>query len=89
VAYNDWPRELQDIWDNTPGTDSIPSDWEEDYFQELFETGFRWHAEEYDALGIDIDEVYAARQRFFDDIGLNEDRFDWDEWRDYMGYNEQ
>ena len=84
--YNFWSEGLQELWDNTTGTEFIPDGWETDYYQNLFEIAFGHTGAEYDALGIDPETVSAAREEFFDYMGMNDDQFDWSAWRDEMGY---
>lgn len=84
--YNFWSEGLQELWDNTTGTEYIPSGWETDYAQNLFDIGFGHTAADYDALGIDPEQVSAAREEFFDYMGMEYEDFDWEAWRDEMGY---
>lgn len=86
--FNFWSEGLQDLWTETSGTENIPGGWETDYAQNLFDLGFGHTADEYESLGIDPETVSAAREEFFDYMGMDEDQFDWDAWRDEMGYNE-
>lgn len=88
ARYDFWSEGLQELWDNATGTEHVPEGWETDYAQNLFDVGFAHHAEDYDRLGIDPDQVTAAREEFFDYMGMEWDQFDWDAWRDEMGYNE-
>lgn len=52
----------------------------------LFEEGFTHHATEYDAAGLDPAQVAAIREEFFDLVGIDEADFDWEGWREAMGY---
>jgi len=85
AEYEDWEPEFQELWNNTSGTEYIDS-FEESYAQQLFDLGFGHTASEYDALGITPDDVWAAREEFFDYMGMADDQFAWDEWREMMGY---
>jgi hypothetical protein len=55
----------------------------------MFAVGFGYTEEEYERMGIDPDAVHAARQEWFDFMGLEEDDFDWDAWKEAMGYDEK
>lgn len=81
------------LWDAVPGSDYIDNpdlfeDWERDYAHQLYELGFTHSSEEYDALGLDPDQVHAAREEFFDFMEMEWDEFPWDEWREMMGYED-
>lgn len=85
AEYEDWSEDMQNLWDNTSGTEYIDG-WEQSYAQELFDLGFGHSASEYDALSISPEDVWAAREEFFDYMGMADDQFDWAEWREMMGY---
>lgn len=81
VAYEDWTPEFQELWDE------MPVDWAEmpgpeyDMAEYMFEEGFmHYHGEASYA------DISFARESFFDLIGYDEDYFDWDGWREAMGY---
>jgi len=76
---------MRDLWDNNPGTEYIDG-WEEAWAQDVFDRAFGHTAEEYDALGLTPDDVWAAREEFFDYMGMADDQFDWEAWRIEMGY---
>lgn len=84
MAYEDWDREMRDVWDDMPG---IPlfRDYEYGIAEDLFDAAFTHHADE---PGYDRDAVLAAREEFFEFTGLPEELFPWDEWREAMGYNQ-
>lgn len=89
MAYDDWAEGMRDLWDSLDGTaPGYMEDWERAYAETEFERGFTHTGEEYDAMGLDPDQVYAARMNFFDFMGLEEEDFDWDAWREEMGYND-
>lgn len=81
------PEERQAVFWDTPGADFIPQD-ELRQAQYDFAVGFGFTAEEYDAMGIDEDLVHEMRERYFDYMGMEWDQFDWDGWREAMGYND-
>jgi hypothetical protein len=85
--YGNLPEGLQDLFWQVPGADHIPDN-EVSYAETLWAIGFGYHAEDYDAMGIDPDAVTAARWDYFDYMGLPWDRFDWAAWREEMGYQE-
>lgn len=83
-SLSDDSREL--FW-QVPGADYIENT-DLDYAETLYAVGFGYTAAEYDAMGIDPDAVHAAREDFFDFMGLEWEDFPWDEWREAMGYDE-
>lgn len=88
--WDDLSPGLQDIFWETRGTEVLEeSGLDTRYYQTLYATGWGYHASEYESAGITEDQVTAARQAFLDGLGLPWDRFDWDAWRDEMGYNEK
>jgi hypothetical protein len=86
VAYEDWDGSFQGLFDTTPGTGYLDVE-EARYAQALFETGFTHTSNEYDALGLSPESVEAIRNEFFDYMGLDANDFDWQEWREAMGYD--
>jgi len=74
------------FWEAT-GAEYIPA---EDLRQTQYDyaVGFGFTAEEYDAMGIDPELVHEMRERYFDYMGMEWDQFDWDGWREAMGYND-
>lgn len=85
MAHGDWSDKWEDVWESTPGTEALEP-WEQRHVETLFETGFTLHADEYDALGLSESDVKAVREEFFDYMGLDTSDFDWDGWREAMGY---
>lgn len=85
MAYDDWDSQFQDFFDEIPGTDYLNSE-ESSYAEALFDTGFTHTAEEYEAMGLSEDAVQAIRDEFFEYMGLEEYEFDWEGWREAMGY---
>lgn len=85
MAYDDWDSQFQDFFDEIPGTDYL-DDQEESIVEALFEAGFTHTAEEYEAMGMSEDEVQAIRDEFFEYMGLEDYEFDWEGWREAMGY---
>jgi hypothetical protein len=84
VSYNDWDDSFQELFVHTPGMDQPDTD--VSYAATLFEVAFTMDEAELDAAGYDQDAVNAIRQEFFDYMGLDWGDFDWDAWREAMGY---
>lgn len=77
----DWDQPLVDLYEGTFQDVELLSD---GFVQSLFELGYIDHNVDHDtrmdardALDTYLDEVYDID---FDDV------FDWDQWREYMGY---
>lgn len=85
MAYEEWDEPFQELFDSTPGT-AFLEDYEQRHVEALFEAGFTHTAAEYDAMGLNEDSVQAIRDEFFDYMGLDYSSFDWEEWREAMGY---
>jgi hypothetical protein len=85
MAFEDWDSQFQELFDNVPGADYLSSG-EQGYAEALFEAGFTHTGEEYDQMGLSEDEVQAIRDEFFDYMGIDASDFDWQEWREAMGY---
>ena len=81
MAYEDWMPEFQDVWENTPGTSELEGTAREEaeYF---FEEGFMHYTGEVSHTDTDF-----ARESFFDLIGYDDEYFDWEGWREAMGYD--
>lgn len=86
MPYEDWDSGFQDVFENTPGTQAL-EDWEVGHVEALFEVGFTYDAIELEAMGYSEDDVSAIRDEFFDYLGIDEADFDWDGWREAMGYD--
>lgn len=83
MAYDDWPVEFQELWDSIPADFSDMSASEYEYTEFMFEEGFQRYEDE----KLAPDDIAFARAEFFDMIGEEyEDFFDWDGWREAMGY---
>jgi len=85
MAYEDWDSQFQEVFDNTPGADYLSSE-ESSYAEALFDAGFTHTSAEYDEMGMSEDEVQAIRDEFFDFMGIDAESFDWEGWREAMGY---
>lgn len=79
MAYSDWTPEFQDLWDSIPVEWGSLDDQQYDWAELLYEEGFQRYHDESDQIG-------WARQEFFDFLGIDDDYFDWDGWREAMGY---
>jgi hypothetical protein len=79
---------MQDFFGQISGTEFFDSRADERMAQDLFAVGFGYTAAEYDQMGIDPDAVHAAREDFFDFMGLEYEDFDWEGWREEMGYED-
>lgn len=86
MAWDDVDSQQRDIFDQLPASDYFDSEFDRDYAQQLYEIGFTHSADDYDAAGIDMDAVYAAREEFFEFMQMEDADFPWDEWREAMGY---
>jgi hypothetical protein len=86
--YDNLDPDRRAVFDEIPGRDYFDTDFDERYAETLFAIGFGYTAEEYDGMGLDADAVHAAREDFFDFMGLEWEDFPWDEWREAMGYDE-
>jgi hypothetical protein len=84
VPYGDWPEEFQDIWDEmdqTVGFENFTAG-QLEYAEFMFEEGFMHYADE-----ASFEDTSFAREEFFAMIGEEwEDYFDWEAWREAMGY---
>ena len=85
VAYEDWPSEFQELWDELDQT----VDFSEmtvsqiEYAEFMFEEGFMHYSGE-----VAYADMAFAREEFWDLIGEEfEDIFDWEGWREAMGYD--
>jgi hypothetical protein len=86
VAYSEWDEPFRDVFDQTPGT-AFLEDHETLHVEALFEAGFTHTADEYEAMGLNEDSVQAIRDEFFDYMGIDPSDFDWEGWREAMGYD--
>lgn len=88
MAYGDWDEAFRELYDGVPGMSYALDDetFNESYAETLFETAFMHTEDELDAMGYSSDEVYAMREEFFDYLGIDAADFDWEEWREAMGY---
>jgi hypothetical protein len=82
------PERQAPFWE-APGADYLEPGYETNYAETLYATGFGFTADEYDRMGLDPDAVHNAREQYFDFMGMEWDDFDWDAWREAMGYDEQ
>lgn len=85
MSFSDWDEPFQELFEATPGTDAL-EDYERGHVEDLFEAAFTISAEDYDAMGLDPEQVHMYREEFFEYMGMDEADFDWDEWREAMGY---
>lgn len=85
MAYGDWDDSFQDVFDSVPGTGYL-EDSETGHVEALFEAGFMHDAAEYEAMGFSEDAVQAIRDEFFEYLGIDAADFDWEGWREAMGY---
>lgn len=80
-GYEGWSPEFQDLWENMPVNFMDMSRAEYDMAQFFFEEGFqRYHGESSSA------DIEFAREQFFEIMGFGDDYFDWEGWREAMGY---
>lgn len=86
MAYDDWPEEFQEVWDTLERADAFEGMNSDQlaYAEFMFEEGWMTYEDE-KAHPSDIE---FARSEFWDTVGPEyEDEFDWDEWREAMGYD--
>lgn len=88
MAYEDWADDFQELFDSTPGADYLSSE-QEFIAESLFEVAFTMHSDELEALGYSPDDVQSMRDEYFDIMGIDASDFDWEEWREAMGYELQ
>jgi hypothetical protein len=86
--FGSLPEERREFFWELPGTDFFQSAEESRNAEYLYAVGFGYTADEYDAMGLDPDTVHEMREQFFDFMGMEWDDFDWDGWREAMGYND-
>jgi hypothetical protein len=80
VAYGDWMPEFQEVWEQLPVGEFTEAEYElaEFFFEEGFMT---YHGEAPPA------DIEFAREQLFEMLGEEwEDYFDWEGWREAMGY---
>lgn len=82
MAYGDWTPEFQDVWDNSPFDEGNMSADELDWAEYLFEVGFMSYGGEEPSA-----QVRYARDEFFAVVDIDADQFDWQGWREAMGYD--
>lgn len=90
MAYDDWQSSFQELYDDVPGMATAyneDSTFDPGRAEALFEVGFTMHADELEANGYSQNDVNAIREEFFDYMGIDERDFDWQDWREAMGYN--
>jgi|SRR5215469_12148756 len=84
MPYDDWEPSFQELFNDIPGMGEPDTDL--GYAEALYETAFTHTAAELDAMGYDPDDIDAIREAFFDYMGIDASDFDWDSWREAMGY---
>jgi hypothetical protein len=90
MSYDDWESSFREVYDDVPGMATAYNDddnFDSAYAEALFEAGFTHTSAELDALGYSPDDIAAIREEFFDYMGVDERDFDWQEWREAMGYD--
>jgi hypothetical protein len=87
--FENLPPALQDIFWSTPGADYLEPGYQTNEAQAFFAIGFGYTGEQYERMGLEETTVGNARRDYMDLMGMLWRDFDWDAWRDAMGYNEQ
>jgi hypothetical protein len=82
MAYGDWSPEFQDTWNNLPIDEGNMTAEELDWAEYTFELGFMSYSGEQSRA-----EMRYAREEFFAAVDIDEDQFDWEGWREAMGYD--
>jgi hypothetical protein len=85
MPYEEWESPFQDVYEGIPGTGYL-DDTESNYAEALYETGFMHDSDWYEANGYSEDDIQAIREEFFDFMGIDAADFDWEGWREAMGY---
>lgn len=85
MPFRDWDDSFRELWDTTPGTDYLDTQ-ETRVAEELFDVAFTHTAEELEGMGYTQEQVFAIRDEFFDYMGMDSADFDWEGWREAMGY---
>lgn len=85
MPYEDWEPSFQGLFDDIPGMREPDTDTR--YAETLFETAWVHDAAELDAMGYDPDDIDAIREAFYDYMGIDASDFDWEGWREAMGYD--
>jgi hypothetical protein len=86
VAYDDWSRDFQDVYElSISGYEDYLSGPDREWAEYMFEEGFMHHRTD---PGYDEASAAFAREQFFETLGMPDDYFDWEGWREAMGYND-
>lgn len=85
MPYEDWDDSFQELYESIPGMNQ--PDVDHGYAESLFETAFTHDAADLEAMGYSEDDIDAIRDAFFDYMGLDSSDFDWEGWREAMGYD--
>lgn len=86
MAYDDWPEEFQEVWDRLEISDAFEGmdSGQKEYAEFMFEEGWMTYEDEKSHPS----DIEFAREEFWDLVGLEyEDYFDWEGWREAMGYD--
>lgn len=89
MSYDDWDPPFQELFDTVPGmadAERYDDDFDVSYAEALFEAGFTMTAAELEAAGYDPRDTEAIREEFFEYMDMDPAEFDWQEWREAMGY---
>lgn len=82
MAYDDWTPEFQATWNDLPIDEGNMTAEELDWAEYTFELGFMTYSGE-----ASPEEIRYAREEFFAAADIDADQFDWQEWREAMGYD--
>ena len=86
MAYEDWSDDFREVWDlSAGGLDEDLEPAQHEWLEYMFEEGFMKSSNEDD---YDPASVAYAREEFFDTLGMSDEFFDWEGWREAMGYND-
>jgi hypothetical protein len=81
VPFRDWMPEFQETWDSLPVDFEALTGEQEELAEWLFEEGFmHFHGEIPEA------DIEWAREQFFELMDIDAEQFDWEGWREAMGY---
>lgn len=76
MGYDDWDERQQEFFDDMPVVSYLTPDELSDA-QDIFQDAFLSHGE---------GNSMAAREEWWEFSGMEPDDFDWDGWREMMGY---
>lgn len=87
---DDWGESQREFWDSQPTANPIyyedSNEWER--AQEAFQQGWMDDQRKDEHSGVDWSDILAAREEYYEISGTDSEDFDWEAWREFMGYGE-